>query len=211
VPFSARWGADRGTPIDRYYIDSFLSHRRHLIRGRTLEVRDDRYVRRFGTAVTSVDVLDIDPRNAEATIVADLSEEGSLPAAAFDCIVVTQTLQYVFDLHAALRNLWASLAPGGTLFVSVPAVSKVEPSLVDVDSWRLLPAGLRHLLKATCPSATIDRRSYGNVLVCTAFLLGVAAEELRAGELDSHDVLFVLINCAAVTKPADHDVAAASG
>ena len=49
----------------------------------------------------------------EATIVADLSEPNSLPANRFDCFILTQTLQLVADLEAALENAWQSLTSGG--------------------------------------------------------------------------------------------------
>src|SRR5438094_3360732 len=37
-PISTDFGYDRGTPIDRYYIEAFLSHHRSSIRGHVLEV-----------------------------------------------------------------------------------------------------------------------------------------------------------------------------
>ena len=43
-----------------------------------------------GTRVTAFDVLDIDPANERATVVADLSEAGSLPRERFDCAIVTR-------------------------------------------------------------------------------------------------------------------------
>src|SRR5947207_406343 len=49
-----KWGAERGTPVDRYYIERFLERHRADIRGRVLEVRDSRYTDRFGTSVEAV-------------------------------------------------------------------------------------------------------------------------------------------------------------
>src|SRR5216117_2974376 len=51
TPLSHDFGYDRGTPIDRYYIERFLSDERCSIRGRVLEVKDTTYTDRFGTAV----------------------------------------------------------------------------------------------------------------------------------------------------------------
>jgi hypothetical protein len=39
APFSATFGFDRGTPIDRYYLERFLNSHRALITGRVLEVQ----------------------------------------------------------------------------------------------------------------------------------------------------------------------------
>jgi hypothetical protein len=40
APVSADFGYDRGTPIDRYYIERFLNDERDSIRGQVLEVKD---------------------------------------------------------------------------------------------------------------------------------------------------------------------------
>src|ERR1700719_1450179 len=57
-PLSDVWGCDRGSPIDRFYIERFLAEYRQDIVGRTLEVQDSRYTKRYGTAVTRCDVMD---------------------------------------------------------------------------------------------------------------------------------------------------------
>ena len=50
-PVSEMWGYDRGTPVDRYYIEAFLREQRALIRGDVLEMQDSGYTDQFGTAV----------------------------------------------------------------------------------------------------------------------------------------------------------------
>ena len=47
-PFSRQFGFDRGQPIDRYYVESFLQEHASSIRGRVLEIGDDFYSRQFG-------------------------------------------------------------------------------------------------------------------------------------------------------------------
>src|SRR6185503_9917132 len=59
-PLSHDWGFERGTPIDRYYIERFLDRRRGDVRGRVLEIKDDAYTRRYGSGVERADVLDVD-------------------------------------------------------------------------------------------------------------------------------------------------------
>src|SRR5439155_26848306 len=99
-PVSDHWGWDRGTPIDRYYIDGFLTRHAEDVRGRALEVKDPAYVRRFDHGVTSIDVLDIDRNNTQATIFADLAAGDGIPEGQFDCFILTQTLQYIYDVRA---------------------------------------------------------------------------------------------------------------
>src|SRR5262245_11154348 len=99
VPISSGWGFDRGEPIDRYYIDDFLALHVDDIRGRVLEFADSSYANRFGAdRVQSVEIAHHTAANSRATLITDLTKAGALPAAAFDCIILTQVLQYVSDL-----------------------------------------------------------------------------------------------------------------
>jgi len=203
-PFSDHFGNDRGTPVDRVYIDRFLADHAADVRGQALEVGDAGYIRRYGgSAVTSSDVLDINPGNGAATIVADLGQPGSLPDARFDCFLLIQTLQYVADVPTALGNAWRSLRPGGVLLVCVPAISRLDPDPgPDHDLHRFPPAGLAATLRATLPEAGQQRIvGYGNLLAAVAFLYGIAAEELRAEELAAYDPHYPVLAAARVVKP----------
>jgi SAM-dependent methyltransferase len=199
-PLSEHWGRERGTPVDRYYIERFLHENRETIRGRVLEVLDAGYTRRFGSHVTQSDVLDVDDRNAEATIIADLAAAGGVEAATFDCFILTQTLQYVFDIRAALEHVHRILRPGGTLLCTVPVVSRIGLRTVESDYWRLTPAACRILCEHAFPEGEVEVHGRGNVLTCVAFLMGMAAEELAAEELETDDPFFPLLVTVRATK-----------
>jgi SAM-dependent methyltransferase len=203
-PFSEHFGNDRGTPVDRVYIERFLAEHAADVRGHALEVGDAGYTRRYGgSEVTCSDVLDIDPGNRAATIVADLGEPGSLPHERFDCFLLIQTLQYVADVPAALRNAWASLRPEGVLLVCVPGISRLDPDPgPDHDLHRFTPAGLAATLQAALPGAGPGIIGYGSLLTAVAFLYGIAAEELRPEELAAYDPHFPVLAAARVVKPA---------
>lgn len=163
--------------------------------------RDSRYTERFGGArVSSRDVLDIDPRNGDATIVADLAEAGSLPENSFDCFILVQTLQYVADPEAALRNAIGCLRDGGVLLLTVPTISRIDPVLHGVDRWRLTATSLTDLVAATASPESYVVGAAGNVLAAGAFLMGLAAEELSSEELDCVDPAYELIVSARVQK-----------
>ena len=116
TPVSLDFGWDRGTPVDRYYIEQFLQARAADIRGRVLEIGDDAYSARFGgPRITKQDILHLNAGSAKATIVGDLSKPGVLPENTFDCILLTQTLQLIFDLPQAANRLYSALRPGGIL------------------------------------------------------------------------------------------------
>lgn len=189
-PVSRVFGADRGRPIDRHYIESFLERNAKDVRGRVLEFGDATYTRRFGEArVTSSDVVNYEAEHVATTIVADIASADSLPRARFDCIICTQVLMYVFDSGAALRTLRDALAPGGTLLTTFPGVSQI--SSVDMerfgDYWRFTRASARRLFAQSFGEEAIVVESFGNVLTACAFLQGLTVDELTLAELDHAD------------------------
>ena len=205
-PLSDGFGFDRGTPVDRYYIDRFLEENRGAIRGRVLEIKNSRYTHQFGSDVVQRDVLDIDPTNRNATIVADLAAADSIPADAFDCFILTQTLHLIFDTRSAIFHAHRILRPGGVLLCSVPCVARITPACIDSDHWRFTRASCSRLFGDVFPRDRVTVRTHGNVLTAIAFLTGMAAEELRQRELDHDDVNFPLL----VTVRAEKDHSAAS-
>jgi SAM-dependent methyltransferase len=202
APLSDHYGRDRGTPVDRYYIEQFLAGERATIRGRVLEVLNRDYTERFGAAVASSDVLDIDRGNPDATIVADLAAADGVPTAAFDCFVLTQTLQYVYDLKAAVGHAYRILSPGGTLLCTVPVVSRIDRSELDSEYWRLTAAACSRLFGDVFGPSNVVVRARGNVLAAVAFLVGMAAEELSTRELERDDPFFSIVVTVRATKAA---------
>ncbi len=199
-PLSEHYGRERGTPVDRYYIERFLEAERHAITGRVLEVLNRDYTERFGSAVDRADVLDVDPSNHDATIVADLAAADAIPSDAFDCFVLTQTLQYVYDLEAAVAHVHRILRPGGTVLCSVPAVSRIDRRATDSEYWRLTAAGCIRLFGDKFLGGEARVRAHGNVLTSVAFLLGMAAEELSQRELEHDDPYFPVVVTVRATK-----------
>jgi SAM-dependent methyltransferase len=202
-PFSDCYGWDRGLPIDRYYIEGWLERHASAFRGEALEVRGPEYAERFGGArVTEVHVVDIDADNPKATVIADLTKEGSLPDEAYDTIVMTQTLHVTADDESGFLNLWQALRPGGSILFSGPCVGRIDHELAEYDSWRYTPNGLRRKLAKLLPGASVSVEGFGNVLAGAAYLYGIAVQELTAAELDVRDPAFPIVVCATITKPA---------
>jgi SAM-dependent methyltransferase len=141
--------------------------------------------------------------NPEATFVADLADAPHLPADAFDCVVLTQTLQLVYELRAAVATLYRILKPGGVLLLTVPGVSQISQ-----DPWReswhwgFTSLAIRRLLEEAFPATLVDVEAHGNVLAATAFLQGIAVEELEPAELDHHDAQYEMLITARAVKPA---------
>lgn len=143
-PFSDRYGYDRGTAVDRYSIERLLEAHPNRIHGNVLEVKDAQYARRFGVGACC-HVIDIDRENPEAELHAGLNDPESLPVGFFDCVILTQVLQFLSP-EKALDNVWTSLAPGGTLLLTVPSLGRLDPHDPATDLCRWTPNGLAELL-----------------------------------------------------------------
>jgi hypothetical protein len=200
TPLSDHWGRERGTPIDRYYIERFLAAERDAIRGCVLEVMNRDYTERFGTEVEHSDVLDVDPENATATIVADLAAANAVPSAMYDCFILTQTLQYIYDVKAAVGHAHRILRPGGTLLCTVPVASRIARRQLESEYWRVTPAACSRLFGDVFAEGDVAVRARGNVLAVVAFLVGMAAEELSPRELEGDDPFFPLVVTVRATK-----------
>jgi glycosyltransferase involved in cell wall biosynthesis len=203
TPISRVFGFDRGTPVDRYYIEGFLSRNASDLRGRALEVGDDSYTRRFGGArVTQKDVLHVSAENPNATIVADLVNADHIPSDSFDCIILTQTLHLIYDVRAALATLYRILKPGGVLLTTFPGITQIDH--FDWGSswyWAFTTLSARRLFGEVFLDSNFRVESHGNVFAATAFLHGIALEELSSAELDYNDPDYqVLITVRAVKE-----------
>lgn len=198
-PLSAVWGFDRGTPVDRYYIEKFLKGYRQDITGRTLEVADTQYTNQFGTGVTRADVLDIDRSNKEATLIADLSAPDQIPSSVFDCFILTQTLHLIYDIKSAIENAYRLLRPGGVLLATVPSVSRIASDEIE-DCWRFTVASCSRLFAESFGAENTTVQNFGNMATCVAFLRGMAYEELSKKELAKIDDAFPLVVCVRAVK-----------
>ena len=189
TPVSRIWGLDRGKPIDRYYIEAFLSNNSKDVHGRVLEIEDDRYTRLYGRNVTQSDVLHVAERYPGVTIVADLTSADNVEDETFDCIILTQTLQLIYDVRAAISTLRRILKPTGVVLATFPGISQLAREGMEQwhDHWRFTKTGAEKLFGEVFSPENVTVHAYGNVLSATAFLYGLATEELQQRELDFRD------------------------
>ncbi|MGE0705732.1 MAG: polysaccharide deacetylase family protein, partial [Vicinamibacterales bacterium] len=201
-PVARDWGYSRGTPIDRHYIELFLAKRASDVRGAVLEIKDDSYARRFGGgAVTHVDTLDVAADNRRATVVGDLRCAATIADETYDCVILTQTAHLIDDMTAVISECARMLRPGGVLLATFPATSRVCVECGgDRDLWRMTPAGARRLCETAFHPADLEVSSFGNMLANTAFLEGLAREDLTSAELDVSDPYFPLLTGVRAVK-----------
>ena len=198
----SRSPVDRGSPVDRYYIERFLQENQQLIRGACMEVMNPNYVRRFGRQVTRVEVLDVNRDNPEATIYGDLRSLDNVPDGSFDCFILTQVFQYIDDVEAAARETARVLKPGGTALITLPALHKLEGPKYP-HFWRFTPLSAMYLFGKYFPGEHLHVQSWGNVLAGMAFWVGMAQEDLRKKHLDQHDPAYPCTITVRATKPKE--------
>jgi SAM-dependent methyltransferase len=203
-PYRPAFGWHRGKCIDRYYIEAFLAAHQEDICGHVLEVGSDEYTRRFGGArVTCSDVIDVDEENQARTITADLTECHSIADDTFDCIICTQTLPFIYDVAAAVRELHRIVRPGGVVLATLPGIAKIcERHMFGAgeDYWRFTSNSAKRLFGESFGEENIEIVTYGNVLAAISFLHGLVVPELTAEELNYHDLEYQLTVAARARK-----------
>ena len=205
-PIRRDFGWREGQPIDRYYTEEqFLAEYKNDIRGRVLEIGDNRYTLKFGgNRVAQSDVLGF-PGSSGPTIQADLTKADHIPSALFDCVILTFTLQFIFDVRAAIKTLGRITKPEGVVLIVVPGISQL--SRYDMDTWgeywRFTSLSMRLLMEEVFRPEDIIVKSYGNVLAATASLQGLISSELRRDELDYCDRDYELVIGVRAKKSSD--------
>jgi hypothetical protein len=195
---------ERGQPIDRYYIERFLAQQSSDVQGRVLEIGDNTYTCQFGQErVAESVVLHVAEQKERVTLIGSLTDRQTIPAATFDCLIVTQTLQAIFDIQAAIATIYHSLKPGGVALITVPGISKI--SRYDMDRWgyywSFTTRSIEALLTAVFPPENLQIEAHGNVLVAISFLHGLASQELRPKELNHCDPDYEVLITVRAEKP----------
>jgi peptidoglycan/xylan/chitin deacetylase (PgdA/CDA1 family)/SAM-dependent methyltransferase len=204
TPLSRNWGLDRGCPIDRHYIYGFMAKNSADVRGRVLEVLDADLTTQYGgDRVRRSDVLDIDPANSRATVIADLRAADNVPSNTYDCFILTQTLHLLDDPAAAIHHAYRILKPGGVLLATFPCASMVASEYGSRgDHWRVTEAGARQLLARLFGEMNLEVESHGNVQALTAFLYGLAVEDIDRSVLAVDDPDYPLLVTVRAVKAA---------
>ncbi len=201
-PVSNDFGYDRGGPVDRYYIEKFLNDNSKVIKGRVLEIGDNAYTLRYGgSAITQSDVLHVTQASDIVTFVGDLSDAPQIPSDAFDCIILTQTLHFIYDYKAALKTCHRILKKDGTLLLTIPGISHIDKGeWKDYWLWSFTDTSMQRLMLELFEKDGVHIQTYGNVYVATAFLYGMGLPEVRADYLDVHDPSYQVIIAVKATK-----------
>ena len=183
-PISTVFAFDRGTPIDRVYIEDFLKKNSHLIYGNTLEIAENTYSKKFGANIKSFEILhSIAP--PQSTIVGDLTDIKTLPENKIDCFICTQTLNFIYNYQEAVKGAYHLLKKNGVILCTVSGISQISRYDMDRwgDYWRFTTLSIKKVFSEIFGEENVEVDFYGNVLTSIAFIEGISAEELTEEEL----------------------------
>jgi hypothetical protein len=199
-PVSRVFGLDRGSSIDRYWIESFLARNSSDAAGSALEVGGTGYISRFFPR-QGPHHLELADDGTPNCVVCDLEAGTRAAAGSFDTFVATQVFNFVYETRAALRSAAALLNPGGVMLGSVGGITQV--SRYDADRWghyySFTVQSWERLLREAFDEVHVE--AFGNVDSACAFLNGLCAEEVDRTVLDHHDPDYPVLLCFRATGP----------
>ena len=174
-------GTSRGTPVDRHYIESFLSKHKEFIKGHILEVGESTYSHKFSTAnVSRYSILDFGQDPKDGVYNFNLENPDLAPEAEFDTFISTHTLNFTYEIKEAIQTSCKVLKPGGTFLGTVASYTQLS----DYDDsrwgdfWRLSETNVKRLFEE-CFSGDVQVFSYGNFSSSMAILHGLCLEDLN--------------------------------
>lgn len=200
-PFSEHFGFERGTPVDRYYLDRFLDQHRQLITGRVLEIQKSDYTVRYGRELAATDSVDIvASSNDNLTYLCDLADcDEVIPDASYDCFLLPNTLCMLRDIEGCLRNALRVVRPGGVILATTAGLMPLTGDVPDY--WHASAAGWRELARKVWPGCDVRIEQHGNCLAAVAAMLGLAFEELDPSELDVNDPRYPVLVTVYCQRP----------
>ena len=179
-PVSRLFGFDRGVPIDRYYIEKFLSASVASVNEvlHTLEVGDDEYSKKFFPQATH-DILDFSAGM-------DLTKKETLQQNKYDVFICTQVLNFIYDVKTAVAGARYLLKDGGSMLATVAA--NISPiSRYDMERWGhfwgFTYLGIGRIFAEVFGDENTKIIPFGNSMSATAFVQGMALQDLPKIEL----------------------------
>lgn len=190
-PVSRLFGNDRGTPVDRYYIEKYLEKESKLLPlyGKTLEVGEDTYSRYFFPKYKH-EVLDYSKGM-------DLTRKDTLHKAEYDVFICTQVFHQIYDVKSAIEGAYYLLKNDGVMLATVCGnITKLARNDEYEHYWCFTKLSIEALVKEVF-GEEVAVVTYGNCMVATAFIEGVALEEIDKSLLDINDLDYTI--CISIT------------
>lgn len=200
-PYSRNFGSERGTAVDRYYIDKFISQYQKYIYGDVMEIGTDMYTKCYGGRhVKNTYICHVEGGDNWLKVNFETGE--GIEDEKVDCLICTQTLQYIYDLKTAMQNIYRLLKNNGTVLITVPGIKQ----LCRFDDqkwgeyWSFTPKSLAKLCKEVADDNDFEVISYGNIKSAFSYMYGVCKEELNIEDLSYNDEQYPFLIGAVLKK-----------
>ena len=202
-PISRTFGGERGKPVDRVYIEYFLQQNCIDIHGTVMEIESDDYIKRFGgDRVLKKIILHVKGWGGKNVIKGNFETGEGLYEHMVDCLICTQTLQYIYDLKKALHNIYKILKPDGVALITVPGIKPLSQFHEENwgEYWSFTKKSVKNLCVHEFGEEHVEVKTYGNVKTSAAFLYGLCKEDLKETDFDYNDEQFPFLITARVVK-----------
>jgi len=182
-PVDEHMGFSRGTPIDRYFIEKYLSDNSKKIQGNLLEVAEDKYIRQFCTSPENSSFAVLDFSSEVSTPPTkynfDLEKPETCPEEEFDTFVCTNTLNFLYEVRTAIKASHKILRPGGCFLGTVASYTQVSKFDYERwgDYWRFTDKSLKRLLEEEFKDVEI--KVFGNFSTALGLMQGLSVEEIQ--------------------------------
>lgn len=201
-PASRKFGLERGSSVDRYYVERFLEKNKGLIHGDCLEIAENTYTVKYGgDSVKNSYILHVKGWGENA-IKGNFETGEGIEENRYDCAVITQTIMYTFDLQSAAGNIHKMLKKGGSALITAAGIAQV--SRYDADIWGSYYGfhedAMRKLFEPLFGRENVRVRTYGNVKTAIALLYGMCQEDLKPEDFETDDRDYPVIVSVVVTK-----------
>lgn len=201
-PVSLQFATERGTPVDRYYIEKFLGNNSRFIQGDILEIEDNTYTKQFGSGNFRSLVMDVSSESDGVDFLANLETGEGIRDGVADCFICTQTLMYIYDLASTADNIHRLLKTGGTALITCSGLSQNSRRCMDNYgcTYNFNVDVFRHMFADQDKFEIIDIGSYGNVKTVCAHLAGLCIEDLTEEDFSVNDKYYPLVVYAVVKR-----------
>lgn len=180
-PISNTFGFDRGTPIDRYYIEKFLNSNKESIKGSILEVSENTYSNKYHSGNNdTLNILCFDKDNSGSSIICDLSKPDSIPENYSDCFICTQTLNFIYDIDNAIFSCHKVLKNNGVFLGTVGGLSQISKYDMERwgDYWRFTNLSIKKLFEKHFGTGNVETYVFGNLTSSICLLQGISINDL---------------------------------
>lgn len=193
-PFSRRFGAERGVPIDRYYIEKFLDDNKKYIRGDVAEIAENTYTLKYGTDVKESYIYHVEGLNGAKRVNLETGE--GITENSIDCLILTQTLQTIYNIDKAMKNIKKLLKKNGVALITLPGITQI--CIRDYnnwgDRWRFTDSVAKEMaVKAGFDLDKIEVKSFGNIKTCFALLYGLCLRDMKQEDFEYSDKQYQMV------------------